>query len=40
VPSIVTPKVKVPSEYRALRAAKQDAIAAIIRQFLNTLAQR
>jgi hypothetical protein len=40
VPSIVTPKVRVPSEYRAVRAAKQDAIAGIIRQFLATLAQR
>lgn len=37
VPSIVTPKVRVPSEYRALRAAKQDAIASIIRQFLDSL---
>jgi hypothetical protein len=40
VPSIVTPHVRVPSEYRALRAAKQDAIAGIIRQFLTGLSQR
>lgn len=40
VPSIVTPKVRVPSEYRAVRAAKQDAIAGIIRQFLAEQAQR
>lgn len=40
VPSFVAPHIRVPAEYRALRMAKQDAVAGLITQFFNTIAQR